>query len=520
MRFSRLIALMLSAVALQACASAGQSWRAGPAGIPAERQIRGQLVAGQFGSALESLKQKQIAPADALLRNLYKGIIAVHAGQSELGTRTLDRAWEISYQRHTKRLSDGVQSLATGEGALPYNVGPAERLMIPYYGGLNWLARNERDEAAVEARRMGMLLQSDASNNPDARFMGAMRYISGVMFEVAGERNDADVAYRNAAALLGGRLPGDTVPPDSLHGDVVVFIEDGFVARPEPAALDFWIAQDEVALLDSGDGAVRMSTYERINARRGLQRDWRAERYRNVSLRWPTMDPVNPDAGTGTLGARATRSLEGEAAGAFTADTTMRARPSMLPILWDASFDGASVAADAVTLDVSAAVRADFEREQPGRIARALARAAVREVTAKAAEGAFSAAGDVLSGDDESSDSGKGEKGSKKGEDKDDGKGKGWAAAGLILAGIGMLALHVGSQVLDQPDLRAWQLLPDRVTVARMRLPVGEHVIEVTRDGDAYSLGTVTVRPGSVTVLVHRWWPGASPVVAAVAPER
>lgn len=476
--------LLALTLLLQACASAGQSWRAGPAGIPAERRIREELVAGQYGSALESMALKEVAPADALLRHLYKGLIAVHAGQHELGTRALDRAWEISYQRYTRRLSDGAQSMVTGEGALPYNVGPAERLMIPYYGGLNWLARNELDEAAVEARRMGVLLASDASNAPDSSFTGAMRYISGVMFEVAGERADADVAYRNAAALL-GQLPGDTIPPDAEHGDVVVLIEDGFVARPEPTALSFWVAPDEVALLESADGAVRLDAYRRIDGRRGLQRDWRAERYRNVSLRWPVMPPRDGRVTPGRLGARATG----------------------MPQHWDAAFEVSPVIAEALTLDVSAAVRADFERAQPGRIARAIAREAVRRVTANAAEGAFSAAGDVLDDeDDDAASSGKGEKGSRKDDKEEDHGNAGWAAAGLILAGIGLLALHVGSQVLDQPDLRAWQVLPDRVVVSRMRLPVGEHLVEVTRDGEATSLGTVTVRPGSVTVLVHRWW--------------
>jgi hypothetical protein len=516
----RPLALLLTGIVLQGCASAGQSWRAGPAGIPAEQQIRAQLVAGQFGSALESLKDRKVAPADALLRHLYKGLVAVHAGQNELGTRALDRAWQITYDRYTKRLSDGAQSLVTGEGALPYDVGAAERLLIPYYGGLNWLARNELDEAAVEARRMGLLLQSDASDMPNARYQGVMRYISGVMFEVAGERNDADVAYRNAAALLGGQLPGDTVPPDSLHGDVVVLIEDGFVARPEPAALSFWIAQDEVAMLDSRDGTVRMDTYRRINDRRGIDRDYRAMDFRNVSLRWPVMSPLNPEASSGIIGARASRS----STRTITLDSAGAGHAITVPAIWDADYDGGTIVADVIGLDVSEAVRADFERQQPGRIARALARAAVREVTAKGAEGAFEAAGDVLSSSDDDGDSGsgKGKKGSKKpdGDDDDDdkGSGAGWAVAGLIIAGIGLLAMNIGSQVLDQPDLRAWQLLPDRVTVARMRLPVGENVVEVTRNGETYSLGTVTVEPGSVTVLVHRWWPNASPVVA-VAPQ-
>ena len=492
MRISTLPTLTLAAaLALQGCASAGQSWRAGPAGIAAEQQLRARMSSGQNSSALADLNVKRIAPADALLRQLYRGLVAMHAGQNELGTRALDRAWSIAYQRYTKRLSDGAQSMVTGEGALPYDPGHAELLLVPYYGGLGWLARNESGEAAVEARRMSTLLASESRSLPNARFQGVMRYIAGVMFEVAGERNDADVAYRNANILLEGNLPGDTVPPDADHGDVIVLIEDGFVARPVPAALSFWVSRQEARLLESDDATVRMNTYREIDRRRGIARDWAAESYRNLSIRWPVMSDVNPHAGQGVLGARAIE----------------------LPMLGEEAMDG-PVTARAVGMSVSDAVRADFEREQPGRIARALARVAVRELSLKGAEGAFDVAGDIITSDD--APKGKGDKGDKEDEEGDDKKsGKAWVVVGAILLGIGLLVIHASSQLLDQPDLRAWQLLPDRITVARMRLPVGEHVVEVTRDGQAHSLGAVTVRPGQVTVLVHRWWPGAEPVVAA-----
>ncbi len=193
---------------------------------------------------------------------------------------------------------------------------------------------------------------------------------------------------------------------------------------------------------------------------------------------------------------------------------------------WPLLADSVSVArsnapfvAGAIGASVSDAVRADFERRQPGLIARALARAAVREFSMKGAAGAFDAAGDVLDDDEpKRSRTEKEKKGAKRDGDDDDGKGGAWIAAGLIALGVGLFAASMSSEVLDQPDLRAWQLLPDRVTVARMRLPVGEHVVEVTRDGEAWSLGTVTVQPGSVTVLVHRWWPGRAPLVVA-APD-
>ncbi len=490
------------ALALQGCASAGQSWRAGPAGIAAEQQLRARLSSGQHGSALADLKDKKIAPADALLRQMYRGLIAMHAGQNELGTRALDRAWTIAYQRYTKRMSDAAQSMVTGDGALPYDPGNAELLLVPYYGGLNWLARNESAEAAVEARRMSALLASGSNSLPDARFQGVMRYIAGVMFEVAGERNDADVAYRNANLLLENELPGDTTPPDAEHGDVIVLIEDGFVARPEPAALSFWVSREEAGLLESDDATVRMNTYRTIDRRRGVARDWASESYRNVSLRWPVMSDDNPQAGQGVLGARATRLAAVD--------------PFSVAALLDAVATDAPIMAHSVGMSVSNAVRADFDRGQPGRIARALARVAVRELSLNGAEASFSAAGDIITSDDDDK-KGKGEKGDKK--DEDEKSGKAIAAIGAILLGIGLFAIHASSQILDQPDLRSWQLLPDRITVARMRLPVGEHIVEVTRDGQAHSLGAVTVRPGQVTVLVHRWWPGVAPLVAA-APER
>lgn len=442
------------------------------------------MVAGQYGSAWEAMQKKQVAPADALLRHMYKGVVALHAGELDAGARSMDRAWSIIYDRWTKRISDGAAAMLTGDGALPYFPGPAERMFVPYYGGLTWLARNERESAAVEARRLSVLLASDQGVPPPKEFLGVMRYVAGVMYEVAGERTDAEVSFRNALALLGPALPGDTIPPDAEHGDVVVLIEDGFVVRPEPASLLFWFRNDELDLLDGDDFDRRSRAVTMMGDRRYEQRNWAAERYRSVSLRWPTMAHADDERGTPTIGARALAPVT-DSLGVLTPAAT-------------------------ISMSVSDAVRADFDRAQPARLSRAIARAALREATLKGAEGAFDAVGEIARGDKEEQKKPDNEPTkSKKGEGSDDdgGNGKGWLIAGAILAGIGLLAIHAGSEVLDQPDLRAWQLLPDRVTVARMRLPVGEYPIEVTRNGQAYSLGRVTVRPGSVTVLTHRWWP-------------
>jgi hypothetical protein len=462
--------LALLVLALAGCASAGKAWRAGPAGIPAERQLRTELASGRFGAAWVSLKDKKVAPADALLRNLYRGVVGLHAGELEEGARAMDRAWQQMDARFTKRVSDGAAALATGDGALPYLPGPAERLFVPYYGGLTWLARNEVRSAAVEARRLSAFLADERGPRPPADLQAVMRIAAGAMFERAGEWNDALVAYRNARALAGDAIPVDTLPMEG-HGDVVILVEDGFVDRPEPASLVFWFTDDELAALDHDDEAVRIAAVHRMGARRHESRDWHAAHYRSVSLRWPQMDPGRHAASRVPLGARA------------------------------GGVEGITLVAD-----VSDAVRDDFDRAQPARIARAIARAAVREVTLDAAGGAFGRAAESAKG-----------KGKETKDKDDDEKGSGWRVAGWIVVGLAALFAHAASEVLDQPDLRAWQLLPDRVAVTRLRLPAGEHTIEVVRGGEVHTLGRVTVREGRVSVLAHRWWP-SGPRLLANAP--
>lgn len=439
------------------CAAATQSLRGGPAGIVAEVGLRDQLVQGQYGSAFEALKKKEIAPADALLRHMYRGVVALHAGQHEVGARSMDRAWSIAYERWTKRVGDAALSMVTSDAARPYDPGPAEHMFIPYYGGLTWLARNERESAAVEARRLSTLLASNRDDQPADDFRGVMRYVAGVMYELAGERNDADVSFRNAALLLKDGLPGDTVPPDAAHGDVVILMEDGFVGRPEPASLTFWFNDDELKSLSHDDASVRLTTVGALSGRRRAPESLLGVPYRHVLLSWPRFGEAERDPAP--LAARA----------------------------MNTSRDSLIATADLVSADVTSAVRADFERRQPARLARAIARSAIREA-------ALDAAGDAISKGLES-------------EDEDGKKKKGGDRVLSFLFGLVLGAGAVASAVLDVADLRAWQLLPDRLTVARLRLPVGDHSIEVLHGSDVVSLGTVSVRPGSVTMLTHRWWP-------------
>ena len=450
---ARLLALLL-VFGTGGCAAANAAWRAGPMGIAAEWTIRDHLMYGRAEQAWTAMGDKKLAPTDALLRHMYRGVIALHAGEYEAGAKSMDRAWHLVEDRYTKRISAGALSLVTSDAALPYYPLATEHYFIPYYGALNWLAQGDLDETAVEARRLAMLLQNDQARKPSRELEGALRYVTGVLFEAAGERQDAIVAYRNAAALLGS-LPGDTLPAGPDSGDVVVIVEEGFVGRPQPQTLGVYTNANELVALTTGPDADRIVMANRVAGRRFETFDADPELgWLTYEVNWATFGDATPGPGS----------------------VEVRSAPTVFPTM------GA---------EVSSSVGEDFSRELPAKLARGIARAAVRYAAMRAAEGQIDKA---INGDED--------------EDADERRSN---RVWRMVAGLTLGIFSVGSTVIDQPDLRAWQLLPHRLTIARLRLPVGEHPLEVVQGGVVQSLGTVRVTPGGVVLRTHRAWPSAGP---------
>ncbi len=441
-------------VSTAACASMRTQSRLAPLGpggmLLAESELRATLAAGRFGSAYEGLDRPAAAPDDRLLAQLYRGLVAYHAGRLDDGAAALDRAHVLTEDRATKSVSRGAASLLTSDAVLPYVPGPTERLFIPFYGELTWSARGEGDESLVEARRLAALLgRADAEHSEaSAEVRAVMHYVVGALYERAGERSDASVAYRNAAALMPGLVaPADTLPPGADSGDVVVVVERGFVDYPVAREIDAVVGDGELLALSTGDAGIRMRTVERVSRRVGRRGGWdRSDDLDGtptmLSVSWPEMPSRERDL----------RGL-------------------------GASVDGMSGTLPARTADISEAVRADFSRGQPARVARALVRSAIRLK-------ALDAAGKTFDARD------------------DEGKRKNWS----MLFGAGLAAAAVAGTVVDRADTRSWGVLPGTLGVIRVRLPAGAQELRLTSGNEVVTLGRVAVQPGGVTLLAHRWW--------------
>lgn len=496
-RFALLVSpLLASAVLLTGCARAAlQYGRDGLA--PVDRLVRSNLEAGQYGSAYEASFQRDAGARDRLLRALSAGALGLYASRTDSSVWALDRAWALTEDRWSKKVSNAAAALVTNDYVLPYTPGATERLFIPFYGALSWMSRGDLDDAAVEARRLTQLLgiaadSSDATAASEVR--GLLHYVAGAVFEAAGERTDAEVAYRNAARLVRVPVSRDTTVADSLAGDVVVVLEQGFVGHPVPRNETIWLTPDEFTTLRLLGDERASGTANAIRMREGLRGYgpyygpfYPRRRYEmGISINWSEFADGRPVA----------RGVSLASSGATSATAWQRA-------------DG----------NVSRAVRADFERGQAARFARALIRAAGRATLVKAA-------GDQLSkadGNDSPLGDRRGDGHSRSGNrvgtdvvangrtvDKEDRA----STAGRVVAGLGLFALAAASEVNDRPDLRSWNLLPHDLCVMRLRLPAGEQDVRAVVDGQEVIIGHTVVRAGQVTVLAQRLF--QSPAIAGV----
>ena len=434
-------------------------------------RLRRTLSVGRFDSALSRVSSRdEDAPKDKLLRSLYDGLVSFYAGEYERSGISLRAADDLAEDRYTKSVSRGVLALISNDRALDYMPGSNERLLVHYYAALGYLRRNDARGAAVEARRISVLLQQfdEKRDAADVSTRAFLRYFAGAVFEAAGERNDADVAYRNAAALAPRSLP--TTATGRGQGEVIVLLERGFVAH----------RVEETLIVELG----------------GTERDrW--------SKKWEKDEDVTAMTSLGSF----LRQLDAlEDGGVYRSGsrrlTRDRSRDSVeyvLKVAWPVFLpavrqnepasviaDGGVAASFPLVGDISEGIVSDYRRARTVILLRTIARGVVKYIAAEQA-------------------------GKQKGE------------TGKVIA-------NVAGALLEHADTRSWHMLPADVSLARVALPAGRQRLTL-RLGPAtpaeaartVDLGEVDVRPGELSFVTTRLWPslsgyGASPSVGS--PQR
>lgn len=417
----------------------------GPDGISrAQQELREALVHGDFAVALGARED------DQLLRALSLGSSSYYASQYARSASLLDSAALLADDRITNSVSANALALVSSDLARPYQARRTERLFIPYYAMLAFARLDQWEDAAVEARRLGGLLAEYAADRVESeRAMHAtLHYLAGVMFERAGEKGDAQVAYRLARALLPEQVDSSRSQGSRGDGEILVVLERGFVAHRATEMINVRLGGEDYDA--PGTRPRERTVYEKAKAAARIAAGGNADLARlaaKADRRRDRDDDRDDDDGY----------LLRVALPSIRRAPRMGGEPSMV-------VDGEGIPGARVGSVLDDAVGADQERERAGLMARATARAMAKYAVTKAVK-------------------------DKKGE-----------VAGSLA--------NVGASLMERADVRSWHLLPQMVTLLRVRVPEGQRQLqlEVGEGRQRVDLGEVRVRAGQLTIVSTRVW--------------
>ena len=242
--------------------------------------VKNELAIGQPEKAYDHLQKNP--PKEPKLPFLFElGQTARYANRLTESSAALAKAEEIAEDLYTTDVTDELISIFTNDLARSYPGTQYERLLNHYYRALNYYYQNQLDGALVECRRATALINYFKRVDEKYDFFGAafLAYFSGMLFEAAGEWNDALISYKqaaeyykNAAEKTGVNTPEDIghallrltnrlgftdeferyrdqygEPPEHSenYGELILFYESGYVPEKREANLTFPILKSD-----------------------------------------------------------------------------------------------------------------------------------------------------------------------------------------------------------------------------------------------------------------------------------
>lgn len=459
-RLTRRVVLSLAVLA------AGAGLLAGCATHGAQRaSVQQALLRRDYAAALAELDRRDADPRDVLYL-LDRGLLLHYLERYDESNVAFEAAEVRIQDLYTKSLSKQAVSLLTSDRAIPYDGAPFERALIPYYRMLNYLEEGQLEDALVECRKANLFLVTLAAKGEGQetayRDDAFLQYLTALLYEDAGEWNDAWVSLRRAEsafaryaevfgvpppATLGGdlrrlsrelgyreeheqyreRYPEacDTLPPG--HGELVVLFENGLAPVKEEIDLTLPILKGE------------RERYREAGALAQMLADRRAGyAYEETELDYLLRVAI-PE---------------------------LRPRP---PLVRTAEVETGTAVATTVVVEDIAALSAAAHAEAMTRI---LVKTILRGLT----------------------------------------KYLGTRWVEKEAGEIGGLLANLLTAASEQADTRGWITLPNDIQMARLALPAGEQTVRLRfLDADGYEVATgsvegVVIRPGRRAYLSWREW--------------
>lgn len=241
--------------------------------------------AGDFRQALASLERSPLARdgKSRLLFQLEKGLLLHLQGSYRESIQALEAADQLTEELFTRSLSAESLSFVSNDSVVPYAGEDYESAFINYYQALNYLALGDHEGALVECRRLDEKLNWFGDRYEGrTRFKESafLRLLTGLIYEAAGDANNAFIAYRSSLeAYRDDRPDGGVEVPAVLWGRLLLAARrTGFVeeyGKYREAARLAGVEPDEAGtviavLVDRGLAPVKQEVFVLVPTEQGF----------------------------------------------------------------------------------------------------------------------------------------------------------------------------------------------------------------------------------------------------------
>lgn len=162
---------------------------------------------------------------NAVLYYFDRGMMLHLAGEYAESNRYLALAEDRIDALFTKSVTAQGGAMLTNDNTLPYEGEDFEKVMINVIAALNYVYLGQWDDALVEARKVDHKLNlfNDKYEKKNVYKRDALaQYLSGILYEVKGEVNDAFISYRKAYEAYGDYRKNYATPlPLPLPSDLL-----------------------------------------------------------------------------------------------------------------------------------------------------------------------------------------------------------------------------------------------------------------------------------------------------------
>jgi hypothetical protein len=236
--------------------------------VQVQDAARQKYAQGDYEGAVKVLEQakegKAFEPRDRVAYWMNLGMLDHYAKKYSDSNQVLEKAAKAADALYTTSISTQAETLLTNETMSDYQGENFERVLLHVVGALNYVEAGDLDNARVEAVKTNEKLKyfrTQAGDQPLVFSQDAFAdWLTGVIYEMQGEPNEALISYKSAAAAYRDVYAKNfqMQAPAFLGEDIVRTAKavGGFDEDIEKAKAQFPNANGETAALMKDHGEV------------------------------------------------------------------------------------------------------------------------------------------------------------------------------------------------------------------------------------------------------------------------